>query len=67
LALTRAIAGEVLTRMDLVLTAEQEIDWALDITFKPRSDIEMSARPLLDAEENGDIKWRGPISTLIQF
>ena len=66
-ALTRAIAGEVLTRMDLVLTAEQEIDWALDITFKPRSDIEMSARPLLDVEENGDIKWRGPISTLIQF
>ena len=61
------IVGEMLVRADPVLTYEQAVDWRIDITFRPRFDIEMSAADILCSPTRPVVQWHGPVAQLIEF
>jgi len=61
------VVGSVLARVDPVLARSQEIDWRVDITFRPRSDFEILAGDVEVGSIQGVVPWFGPVADLIDF
>jgi cytochrome P450 len=67
LAMVATIAGELLARVDPVLTQEQSVDWRIDITFRPRFDVDMTALNPIGHSGHAFTPWYGPVAEMIQF
>jgi cytochrome P450 len=67
LAMVATIAGELLAKLDLVLTKEQIVDWRIDITFRPRFDVDMTALHPIRQSRRAFTPWSGPVAEMIQF
>jgi cytochrome P450 len=67
IALIATVIGGVLSRVDPVLAREQSVDWRIDITFRPRFDLDMAAGDIFLPEDQPVVKWHGPVADMVRF
>jgi cytochrome P450 len=67
LSAIRAAATGLLSRFDLVLAGEQEVDWRLHIIFMPRADPLFAIRSAAEATTHRGMRLQGPIAVLLNL